>query len=125
MRKKQKKMSEIFKELALVVMKNQKSIPSSEAAHTALLLAHIAWNRTNGETFTDLECMRIIRKFEKFRRNLWFELRSRDWKTLISELIQYKNKNYPEDKRIVVICRMREGNIHVEWMQPPKSVMKA
>ena len=125
MRKKQKKMSEIFKELALIVMKDQKSIPSSEAAHTALLLAHVAWNRANGETFTDLECKRIIRKFEKSRRSLWIELQSRDWKELINELVQYKNKNYPEDKRIVVICGMKEGNIHVDWMQPPKPVMKS
>ncbi|ESQ14406.1 MAG: hypothetical protein N838_24085 [Thiohalocapsa sp. PB-PSB1] len=125
MRKKQKKMSQIFKELALTVMKDQKSIPSSEAAHTALLLANAAWNRANGEEFTDHECKRIIRKFEKSRRSLWIELRSRDWKALINELIQYKNENYPEDKRIVVVCGMREGNIHVEWKQPPESIMKA
>ena len=118
--RKKKKMSEIFKEMALTVMKDPKSTPSSEAAHTALLLAHVAWNRAIGETFTDLECKRILRKFEKSRRSLWIELKSRDWNSLISALIEYKIKNYPEDMRIVVICGMREGNIHVEWMQPPK-----
>jgi len=115
MRKKQKKMSEIFKEMALMVMKDPKSTPSSEAAQTALLLTHVAWNRTIGETFTDLEYKRILRKLEKSRGSLWIELRSRDWKSLVSALMEYKNKNYPEDKRIVVICGMREGNIHVEW----------
>ena len=115
MRKEQKKMSEIFKEMALIVMKDPKSTPSSEAAHTALLLAHVAWNRAIGETFTDIECKRILRKFEKSRRTLWIELRSRDWKSLISALMDYKNKNYREDNRIVVICGMREGNVHVEW----------
>ena len=49
----------------------------------------------------------------------------RDWKALINELIQYKNKFYPEDKRIVVICGMREGNVHVEWMDSPKPTLKA
>jgi len=101
--------------MALMVMKDPKSTPSSEAAHTALLLAHVAWNRTIGETFTDLEYKRILRKLEKSRGSLWIELRSRDWKSLVSALMEYKNKNYPEDKRIVVICGMREGNIHVEW----------
>ena len=113
-------MSEILKELALIVMKDPKSTPSSEAAHTALLLAHVAWNRAIGETFTDLECRRILRKFEKSRRSMWIELRSQDWKALVAELIQYKNKVYPEDKRIVVICGMREGNVHVEWMHSRK-----
>ena len=123
MRKKEKKMSEIFKRMALTVLKDPKSVPSTEAAHTALLLAHVAWNRAIGETFPDLECKRILRKFEKSRRSLWIELRSRDWKALITELIEYKNKNYPEDKRIVVVCGMREGNIHVEWTHPPQQPM--
>ena len=121
--RKKKEMSEIFKEMALTVMKDPKSTPSSEAAHTALLLAHVAWNRAIGETFTDLECKRILRKFEKSRRSLWIELKSRDWNSLISALIEYKIKNYPEDMRIVVICGMREGNIHVEWIQTPKPSM--
>ena len=118
MRKEQKKMSEIFKEMALIVMKDPKSTPSSEAAHAALLLAHVAWNRAIGETFTDRECKRILRKFEKSRGTLWIELQSRDWKSLISALMEYKNKNYPEDNRIVVICGMREGKIHVKWVHP-------
>jgi len=113
-------MSEIFKEMALIVMKDPKSTPSSEAAHTALLLAHVAWNRAIGETFTDLECKRILRKFEKSRRSLWIELRSRDWKALVGELIQYKNRVYPEHKRIATICGMKEGNVHVERMHSPK-----
>lgn len=125
MRKKQKKMSEIFKEMALVVMKDPQSTPSSEAAHTALLLAHVAWNRAIGEAFTDLECKRILRKFEKARRSLWTELRSRDWQSLVSALMEYKDKNYPEDKRIVVVCGMRDGNVHIEWMHPPKQTIIA
>lgn len=79
-------MSEIFKEMALTVMKNPKSTPSSEAAHAALLLTHVAWSRAVGETFPDLECKKGLRMFEKSRANLWNELRSRNWKVLIREL---------------------------------------
>lgn len=125
MQNRQRKMSEIFKDMALSVMKDPESRPSSEAAHAALLLAHVAWNRAVGEAFADLECKRLLRKFEKSRRSLWIELHSRDWKSLVSALIEYKNKNYPDDMRVVVICGMREGNIHVEWMDPRKQSKRA
>lgn len=118
-------MSQMLKQMAMTVLKAPASVPSTEAAHTALLLAHVAWNRAVGETFTDLECKRILRKFEKSRRSLWIELRSRDWKALIGELIEYKNKNFPDDKRIVVICGMRDGKVHVEWMNVPEQTLMA
>jgi hypothetical protein len=120
MRRKKKKMSEVLMQMAMTVLKDPTSVPSTEAAHTAVLLAHVAWNRAVGEAFTDLECKRILRRFEKSRRSLWIELRSPDWKALIGELIEYKSENFPDDKRIVVICGMRDGKVHVEWKNPPK-----
>ena len=114
-----KKMSEIFKEMALTLFRNPKSIPSTEAAYAALLFTHVAWNRAVGETFTDGECRKVLRTFEKSRRSLWAELRSRDWHVMINELIAYKNAHYPNDQRIVVVCGMTaKKNVHVEWMDP-------
>ena len=110
------KMSDIFKEMALTLFRVPNAIPSSEAAHATLLLTHVAWNRALGETFTDVECQRILRKFEKSRPALWVELRSRDWKSMINDLIEYKKEHYPDDKRIVVVCGINpQKNIHVEW----------
>ena len=120
-----KKMSEIFKEMALTLLRNPQAIPSAEVAHAALLFTHVAWNRAIGETFTDAECRKVLRKFEKSRRSLWAELRSRDWRVLINELIAYKNAHYPNDQRIVVVCGMTpKKNVHVEWMEPVKGSAK-
>ncbi len=115
----QAKMSDIFKEMALMLFNVPGAIPSSEAAHAALLFAHVAWNRAIGETFPDVECRKILRKFEKSRPALWAELRSRDWKSMINDLIEYKKQHFPDDLRVVVVCGMTpQKNIHVEWHYP-------
>ena len=120
------KMSDIFKEMALTLFRVPNAIPSSEAAHATLLLTHVAWNRALGETFTDVECRRILRQFEKSRPALWVELRSRDWKSMINDLIEYKKERYPDDKRIVVVCGINpKKNIHVEWHYPVASDVNA
>ena len=120
------KMSDIFKEMALTLFKVPNAIPSSEAAHAALLLTHVAWNRALNETFTDVECRRILRIFEKSRPALWAELRSRDWKSMINDLIEYKKERYPNDKRIAVVCGINpKQNIHVEWRYPTTSDVNA
>jgi hypothetical protein len=120
------KMSAIFKEMALTLFRVPEAIPSSEAAHATLLLTHVAWNRALGETFTDAECRRILRQFEKSRPALWAELRSRDWKAMINDLIAYKKEHYRDDKRIVVVCGINpKKNIHVEWHYPASSDVKA
>jgi hypothetical protein len=109
-------MSDIFKEMALTLFRVPNAIPSPEAAHATPLLTHVAWNRALGETFPDVECRRILRQFEKSRPALWVELRSRDWKSMINDLIEYKKERYPDDKRIVVVCGINpQKNIHVEW----------
>ena len=111
-----KKMSDIFKEMALTVLKHPNAIPSSEAAHTALLLSHVAWNRAIGVGFTDAACKGIFKKFEKSRPSLWNEFPTKDWKSLITHLIEYKKAHYPDDNRVVVVCGMKDpGVIHVEW----------
>ena len=117
--KSEKKISEIFKEMASVILKDPNAIPSAEAAHAGLLLSHAAWNRTVGEEFSDADCAKGLKKFEKSRPSLWNEFRDRDWKLMIEQLITYKTGHYSEDKRIVVICGMRApGIIHVEWKYP-------
>ena len=115
-RKQEEKMSEIFKEMAMIILKDPKAIPSSEAAHACLLFSHVAWNRAVGEEFSDSECRAVLKKFEKSRPTLWEELRTRDWKLMVDQLVAYKKEHYPEDNRIVAICGMRgPGIIHVEW----------
>jgi hypothetical protein len=38
-------LSAIIKEMAFTVLRRPEAPPSTETAHTALLLAHIGWNR--------------------------------------------------------------------------------
>ncbi|MSO22270.1 MAG: hypothetical protein EXQ58_03240 [Acidobacteria bacterium] len=42
------KLSAIFKELAITLFVDTSHIASSEGAHAALLLVHVAWNREVG-----------------------------------------------------------------------------
>jgi hypothetical protein len=43
-----RKMSEIMKEMSERLLRNPGGVPSSEAAHVALMFANIAWNETVG-----------------------------------------------------------------------------
>ena len=42
------KMSQIMKSMAETLLGHPERIPSSEAAHAALLFASVGWNRANG-----------------------------------------------------------------------------
>ena len=115
-----KKMSEIVKEMSLTLFKNLSADPSSEAAHAALLLSHVAWNRSLGEPIRDADCRSTLKEFEDSLPSFWDELRHNNWKTMIKELMAYKKKHYPGDTRIIEICGMRApGVIQVVWTQPP------
>ena len=108
-----RKMSEIMKELALLCFRDPEAIPSSEAVHAALLFAQVAWNRVLGQDMAGYK--EVLKAFLHSNPNLWSELRSRDAETLIETMRQAKELRFPADRRVVVVCGMREGNIHVEW----------
>jgi hypothetical protein len=110
------KMSEIMKKLAMMCFRAPMvAPPSSEAAHVALLLAHVAWNRALGH---DMQAYQdTLKVFLRANPNLWSELCSRDAETLIEKLRQAKASYYPTDRRVVMVCGMREGNVYVEWCE--------
>ena len=114
-------LSELIKKLACTVLKRPKAVPSTEAAHAALLLAHVAWNQTVTLEATRLSHRPMLREFEASNPNLWNELTSCDAEVLISELTMYKRTQYPDDRRQVVVCGMRGENVHVEWTEPPEN----
>ena len=109
------KMSEIMKELALTSFRAPQAVPSSGAAHAALLFAQVAWNRALGH---DMQAYKeLLKVFLRSNPNLWSELRSRDAETLIETMRQAKEQRYVADRRVVIVCGMRDGNVHVEWCQ--------
>ena len=109
------KMSDIMKALALLSFRDPQRVPSSEAAHVGLLLAHVAWNRELGHDIQDYR--NLLKVFLRSNPNLWSELCSRDTETLIEMMRKVKEKSYPADRRVVVVCGMREGNVRVEWCE--------
>ena len=109
------KMSEIMKEIALISFKNPKVPPSSEAAHASLLFAQVAWNRTLCYDMQDYKA--LLKVFLRSNPNLWSELRSRDAEELIEIMREAKEHRYSSDLRVVLVCGMREGNVHVEWCE--------
>lgn len=107
------KMSEIMKDLAMMCFRDTRTVPSSEAVHAALFLASIAWNRTLGIDVPDYEEPLMV--FTRSKPELWSELRSGNTEALIETMRQAKEQLYPMDRRVVLICGMREGNVRVEW----------
>ena len=121
-----KKMSEIMKELALMSFRNPQAIPSAEAAHAALLFAQVAWNRTLGHDSQDYK--EILKVFLRSKPNLWSELISHDAEELIEHVRQKKEKLFPTDQRVILVCGMRKGNVRVEWCEEkdyPNALEKA
>jgi hypothetical protein len=113
----QKKMSQIIKAMAQSVLVDPHKV-SSEAAHAALLLAHVAWNRANAAAIPEAQYEPLMRELECSRPAFWDELKSRQSPTLIRALVAYKNEHHPSDLRYIAVCGMRAGNVHVEWTDP-------
>ncbi|MDD2882638.1 MAG: hypothetical protein PHQ58_19630 [Rhodoferax sp.] len=107
------KMSEIMKNLAMLCFRDTKTVPSSEAVHASLLLANVAWNRALGREVPDYEDLLMV--FTRSKPELWSELRSGKTEALIESMCMAKEQLYPMDRRVVLICGMRESNIRVEW----------
>jgi hypothetical protein len=108
------KLSEIMKEMAWTVLRDPAQ-PSSEAAHAALLLAHVAWNRSLGEEVSAASYRQVLARLEESFPPLWRELKGTDPEKMIESLVALKQARYPLDDRVIVVCGMRQGNVHVEW----------
>lgn len=108
-------MSDIIKEMAMTLLVNP-SMPSSEAAHAALLFSHVAWNRSLGKELSDREYKAILKEIESSNSELWKEFKSKDQDEIISGLMYYKKENFPNDRREIMVCGMRDHKVHVEWV---------
>jgi hypothetical protein len=112
-----RKMSEIMKEMSEILLRHPSEVPSSEAAHVALMFANIAWN----------ECVGLDRAREDYRSawetieaenpELWNELKSNVINAMIDELVQYKKNHYPDDQRRILTCGIPDGKVRVEWLK--------
>jgi hypothetical protein len=110
------KLSEILKEMAWTLLR-QPNRPSSEAAQAALLLAHVAWGRSLGAPKPERGYRQVLAVLEADRPTLWEEMTDSDPDAIIASLVRLKEKRYPLDDRVIAVCGMLKGNVHVEWRE--------
>jgi hypothetical protein len=79
------------------------------------LLAHVAWNRALGHDMRD--CHEVLNALLRVRPSLWPELRSRDTEAPIAAVRQGKERFFPAHRRIVLVCGLVEGKVHMEWCE--------
>jgi len=111
-------MSDIMKEMSETLFRNPYSVPSSEAAHVALLLANVAWNESLGMDHAREGYRNVCEKIEAENPALWNEFETSDIDAMIDELIRYKNTHYPNDRRRILTCGILDGKMRVEWLRP-------
>ena len=99
-----RKLSEILKEMSETLLRNPGVVPSSEAAHVALLFANIAWNESVGLDYAREGS--VLETIEAENPALWNEFKSGDTDAMIGELIRYKKAHYPDDRRRVLTCQI-------------------
>src|SRR5271163_3263468 len=105
------KMSEIMKEMSETLLRKLGGVPSSEAAHVALMFANIAWNETVGLGHHRDGCRPVWEEIEAENPEMWSEFRSTDVNGMIDELVTYKKQNYPDDRRRILTCGIPDGKI--------------
>jgi hypothetical protein len=50
-------------------------------------------------------------------RHSWAELISTDPEALITQLAAYRKRHHPNDHRYLVVCGMRDEQVHAEWTE--------
>ena len=111
--KSEPKLSEVIKGIAENMLLKPSRMPSSEAAHAALLFAHAGWNRALGYPLDGYE--RVLAALETERPSLWRELKSRSAEYLMAFAETEKKRLWADDRRVILVCGIPDGKVHVEW----------
>ena len=111
-----RKMSEIMKEMSERLLRNPGGVPSSEAAHVALMFANIAWNETVGLGHARKGYRSAWEMIEAENPEMWSEFKSNDVDAMIDELVHFKKQRYPDDQRRILTCGIPDGKVRVEWL---------
>ena len=112
------KLSEIMKEMAETLLRHPRKVPSSKAAHVALLFANVAWNECVGLGRAREDYRNVWETIEAENPALWNEFKSDDIDAMIDELVRYKEDRSPDDRRRILTCGIPDGNVRVEWLPP-------
>jgi hypothetical protein len=107
-----------MKDMALLLLRKPENVPSSEAAHVALMFANIAWNESVGMTTARDGYRKVWESIEAGNPQMWNEFKSTEVDAMIDELVKYKKTKFPDDQRRILVCGFVEDKVHVEWMAP-------
>lgn len=116
MMKQPRKLSEIMKEMSELLLRNPATVPSTEAAHIALMFANIAWNETVGLGHARETYRSAWEMIEADNPEMWSEFKSNDVDAMIDELRRFKEQHYLDDRRRILSCGIPHGKIRVEWL---------
>ena len=118
MAKPPKKMSEMLKEMSEHLLRDPDRA-SLEAAHVALMFAHIAWNETVGLGNHRNGLRSAWETIAGDNHEMWGDFKTNDVDAMINELVEFKNKHFPEDQRRILACSTTpQSTLRVEWLAP-------
>jgi hypothetical protein len=112
------KMSKVILDLAERLLAQPAEKTSSEGCAAALLLAHVAWNRTVDPLGGDQLglCRKGMSALKAENPKCLRELKSKDCEAMIQELVNLKRALYPADDRIIRLCALNpQQTVRVEW----------
>jgi len=108
------KLSEILLEIAAQGLKNPNCI-EFEPMQPLMYLAHVAWNRdTDSSNYLHDIYEREINRFPISEQCRKQKLISINWSEILTEMISYKRRHFPNDQRIITSCETTEqGSLRV------------
>ena len=110
------KMSEIMKVMSESLLRHPDAAHSSEAGHVALFFANVAWNECVGLDHARESYRSAWESIEAENPEMWSEFKSNEIDGMIDELVEYKKKRFPNDRRRILTCGIPDGKIRVEWL---------
>ena len=96
----------------------KKKNKESELMHILMFLAHVAWNRDTKEKhyMSGSVLLKKIADFPGSKKQIKRELISSDWEEIITEMLRYKRKHFPNDSRkITLIGYTPWETLRIEW----------
>jgi hypothetical protein len=96
------KLSDLIKEMALRLFKKAEAAPTRAAVEIAVLLASAAWNEALGDHGIRSSYRKLLKQFDHDNASPWSELVSTDTEQMITSLVEYKRKHFPNDRRIIM-----------------------
>ncbi|MFI3198313.1 MAG: hypothetical protein QX196_08340 [Methylococcaceae bacterium] len=111
---KEKKLSNIVIEMAQQIL--GKKNPSSAAIDVAVNMVHIAWNFAHEKYQDEPGYIFSVKEIQERMGSANNELISENAAEMTKILMLYKLEHYPNDKRNIVLCEVKNGEVLVTFL---------